>query len=395
LIATDSVVFSRVAVSGSGDQSGYMLGAGIRNLVNKSGDSHRADKLYEEALNAIRADTQGGTVPPQSTPTQTTGSNRANNTPLSIPVGADDATRAVYYRQKCNDGGMQGCINLGTMYRMGWGVSKDSSQASALFKKGCDGGIQEGCKFLEAVGSAPSSPKTDAAPSVATQASVSIDSIPAGADIEIDGAFVGNTPSTISIASGSHRVSVKKKGFNDWSKPLTITGGAIHLSAELESASQSAQPTENVASQSTNGIVTDGWAKPEVDQIRAMVQAIKQCPSKVSASAASTISDGPPYNVTWDVSPSQSIRAPYAGYIELTVPSSVQCSQQRRASSPQGCAIVERPQFPLVLRYEYDLSPDGVRLSKILVRRDNETQWSNRPNVSNYCWERAAQPTGR
>jgi hypothetical protein len=58
LIATDSVVFSRVSVSGSGDQSGAILGAGIRNLVNKSGDSHRADKLYEQALNAIRADAQ-------------------------------------------------------------------------------------------------------------------------------------------------------------------------------------------------------------------------------------------------------------------------------------------------------------------------------------------------
>lgn len=148
------------------------------------------------------------------------------------------------------------------------------------------------------------------------------------------------------------------------------------------------------ASSSAQNAAPQDWVKGETDQIRAMVQAIKLCPANVSTNASSTIADGPPYNVTWDVSASQSIRTPYAGYIELTVPTVVNCSPARRQSSPMGCAIVERPEFPLVLRYEYDLSPDGLSLSKILVRRDNETEWSNRPNVSNYCWERAAQPTG-
>ena len=65
-------------------------------------------------------------------------------------------------------------------------------------------------------------------------ASLVIDSAPQGADIEIDGAFVGNTPSTVSVAPGSHQVAVKKKGFTDWTKTLNVSGGAIHLSAELE-----------------------------------------------------------------------------------------------------------------------------------------------------------------
>jgi hypothetical protein len=64
-------------------------------------------------------------------------------------------------------------------------------------------------------------------------ASLSIDSAPPGADIEIDGAFVGNTPSTITVATGSHEISVKKSGFLRWSKILTVTGGSIHLNAEL------------------------------------------------------------------------------------------------------------------------------------------------------------------
>jgi hypothetical protein len=70
--------------------------------------------------------------------------------------------------------------------------------------------------------------------SSANQASVLVDSTPPGADIEIDGAFVGNTPSTVSVAAGSHKIAVKKKGFTDWVKTLNVTGGTIHLDAELE-----------------------------------------------------------------------------------------------------------------------------------------------------------------
>jgi general secretion pathway protein A len=78
--------------------------------------------------------------------------------------------------------------------------------------------------------------QSDSAPSASTpvQASLSIDSTPRGADIEIDGAFVGNTPSVVSIASGSHRIAARKKGFANWTRSLSVTGGAIHLNAELE-----------------------------------------------------------------------------------------------------------------------------------------------------------------
>lgn len=61
-----------------------------------------------------------------------------------------------------------------------------------------------------------------------------IESAPPGADIEIDGAFVGNTPSTINVAVGNHDIALKKKGFADWTKKLNVMGGNVHLSAELE-----------------------------------------------------------------------------------------------------------------------------------------------------------------
>ena len=68
-------------------------------------------------------------------------------------------------------------------------------------------------------------------------ASLNIDSTPRGADIEIDGAFVGNTPSTVSIAPGSHQIAARMKGFTSWTRSLNVTGGSIHLNAELEKES--------------------------------------------------------------------------------------------------------------------------------------------------------------
>ena len=74
------------------------------------------------------------------------------------------------------------------------------------------------------------------APVVAVQATLAIASSPAGADIEVDGGFVGNTPSSVTVAPGPHQIVVKKKGFIDWTKTLNVTGGNVSLNAELGQA---------------------------------------------------------------------------------------------------------------------------------------------------------------
>jgi len=82
---------------------------------------------------------------------------------------------------------------------------------------------------------APSPAPAAVAPTVSVvQAFVTIDSTPPDADIEIDGTFVGNTPSTVAVAPGNHQIAVKKKGYTDWSKTLSVTGGSIRLNAELD-----------------------------------------------------------------------------------------------------------------------------------------------------------------
>lgn len=76
------------------------------------------------------------------------------------------------------------------------------------------------------------------AKSAATYGKLSVSSTPGGADIEIDGSFVGNTPSEISVAEGNHAIVIKKAGFVPWERKLKITAGsAVHIDAELAKAS--------------------------------------------------------------------------------------------------------------------------------------------------------------
>jgi hypothetical protein len=79
-----------------------------------------------------------------------------------------------------------------------------------------------------------------------TQASTSFDvavtSNPAGADIEVDGAFVGDTPSTIAVTAGDHTISLKKPGFAPWQRTVKVSGGKIQITAELTASGET--PTQ-------------------------------------------------------------------------------------------------------------------------------------------------------
>jgi len=76
-----------------------------------------------------------------------------------------------------------------------------------------------------------------AAPTPSLTGKITVGSVPDGADIEIDGSFVGNTPSDVQVTEGDHTVTVKKTGFKDWERKLKVSGGSsVHLNAELEKA---------------------------------------------------------------------------------------------------------------------------------------------------------------
>jgi len=65
--------------------------------------------------------------------------------------------------------------------------------------------------------------------------SISVKSAPDGAEITIDGKFVGSTPSTLQLKSGEHNISVKKEGYTLWERTMTINAGSnITIDAALE-----------------------------------------------------------------------------------------------------------------------------------------------------------------
>ena len=68
-----------------------------------------------------------------------------------------------------------------------------------------------------------------------TSAKLQIDSTPPGADIEVDGSFVGSTPSEIQVPEGDHLIVVRKPGFKNWERKIkSSVGSSVHVGAELQ-----------------------------------------------------------------------------------------------------------------------------------------------------------------
>jgi len=66
-------------------------------------------------------------------------------------------------------------------------------------------------------------------------ATVVVKSDPDGADISVDGKFVGNAPSTMQLPPGDHVVLMEKPGFKPWQRNISITsGGIVTLNGSLE-----------------------------------------------------------------------------------------------------------------------------------------------------------------
>ena len=131
-------------------------------------------------------------------------------------------------------------------------VSGDSVISKSTLSLG--GSVQEACEAITkdwsahgtAIRAAEASavaaqgkPASAAAPDppalVASAAKLSIASNPSTADIEVDGSFVGNTPSEVEVAPGDHTLKVSKAGFKPWERKFKVTGGSVNINADLES----------------------------------------------------------------------------------------------------------------------------------------------------------------
>jgi hypothetical protein len=60
-------------------------------------------------------------------------------------------------------------------------------------------------------------------------------STPSGAEITLDGSYVGNTPSNIAVGAGRHLVVLAMRGFAKWKRELLVSAGSdVDVSATLK-----------------------------------------------------------------------------------------------------------------------------------------------------------------
>ncbi len=73
--------------------------------------------------------------------------------------------------------------------------------------------------------SQPQQNQGQTAPPTNAEVSVTVTSEPAGADIEVDGSYEGNTPSQLSLAPAEYIIRVARAGFKPWERRVIIKAG--------------------------------------------------------------------------------------------------------------------------------------------------------------------------
>ncbi len=68
---------------------------------------------------------------------------------------------------------------------------------------------------------------------------VTLTSVPDGAEIYVDGKFMGNTPATLKLAGGSHAIVLKFTGLADYTRTLEVPRSSkLSLKAVLEAGAK-------------------------------------------------------------------------------------------------------------------------------------------------------------
>lgn len=73
---------------------------------------------------------------------------------------------------------------------------------------------------------------------------LNIGSNPVGAEIEVDGAFMGNAPAVLELEPGDHTVTLRKAGFRLWQRKMRVSGGQARVNGALEPADLTASAAQ-------------------------------------------------------------------------------------------------------------------------------------------------------
>jgi hypothetical protein len=120
-------------------------------------------------------------------------------------------------------------------------VSHSTRSLGNAVKDSCDAITNDwrvhGAAIRAAQTAQPAEAKPTITPAAATSSSaprLSVVSNPLAADIELDGAFVGNTPSVVEVTPGDHTIAISKPGYKRWERKVKVTGGSVNINAELQ-----------------------------------------------------------------------------------------------------------------------------------------------------------------
>ena len=213
-------------------------------------------------------------------------------------------------------------------------------------------------------------------------------------------------------------------GMNSWQmadgQNLNFAISASHLFEALAIARRTATSLAFPADASS-GIDADdrNSFSQAAAALRTIAESIKSCPRIIEFEAEndsrknegpltrSRIYAGPPLNVVWDATRSSSVRSPYVGYIEFTVPREYWVPPDilekyvKRADVAKFYAEFLAPKPNLKYRYEFDMGPAGLDLTRMLTRPADKAEWEDdRPGkrgacslsgCAMFCWESAVQ----
>jgi hypothetical protein len=165
---------------------------------------------------------------------------------LTVTNNRDRANYAVILDHEGGKGALTHHNKIAVFNRDGDAIFSHSTVSLGnSVKDACEairGDVQKNPQSLAIVATTPTAvlatpaPASPAPAPVAEDASgtLSVSSTPAGAEIQLDGSFVGSTPSTIDVAAGDHTIAMNKNGYKLWERKIKVTGGKISVAAELE-----------------------------------------------------------------------------------------------------------------------------------------------------------------
>ena len=225
-----------------------------------SADAHVNDRVEFEVIDAVRvADTliipkdgiAWGTVTEAQHKRRLGRGGKLEIVMTSVRL-ADGETAPLRATKEAQGGGHQGVVTAGIIATglIFWPVAP-----AFLFIHGKDITISKGTEVPTFINGnfaldmakfrAPTPVQAASETQARSSSDVAVTSNPAGADIEVDGAFVGDTPSMITITAGDHTISLKKPGFTPWERTVKVSGGKIQITAELKASGEtSMQPAQ-------------------------------------------------------------------------------------------------------------------------------------------------------